>query len=141
MMGGFMNKQPLLMVFEELWPILLKTSFLAPIWRQIRIPAGYFSVLQGKPDPDVLAEWVEKNRKTWWEVTWETPNSAAEPVLQQCWYIADTFADAVRLRPDLTISYGSLETLTAPEMELFEDLEPNSFRLVVFPAAKTAARA
>ncbi|HOK65432.1 MAG TPA: hypothetical protein PK054_05095 [Anaerohalosphaeraceae bacterium] len=140
-----MKRQTLLMAFEELWPILLKISPASPIWRQIRIPAGYFSVLEGVYDEDVLTEWAQKHQRTWWEVTWAFPDYPSEPILQQCRYVADSFSDAVRLKPQLVISYHSLETLTAPDMELFEDLEfgysERMKRTPELSAAKTEARA
>ncbi|MEJ5259929.1 MAG: hypothetical protein WHS88_07060 [Anaerohalosphaeraceae bacterium] len=140
-----MKRQTLLMVFEELWPILLKTSPASSIWRQIRIPAGYFSVLEGGYEEEVLAEWAQKHHRTWWEVTWAFPEYSSEPILQQCRYVADSFSDAVRLKPHLLISYHSLETLTAPDMELFEELDmghsERSERARGFSAAKMEARA
>lgn len=119
-----MKKNSVLMVFEELWPILLKIPLDFPVWRNLKIPMGCFSVWDGASDPSVLEEWAQKHQRTWWQVDGFLGLASSDSsALQECRYLADSFADAVRLRPDLPVSYHSLQNLSAPDLELFWDLE------------------
>ena len=102
-----METRHILMTFEELIQILLKTNRNALITRFLKIQNPPSAITAGKPF-SVLEEWVEKYQQTWWEVIWTIPASADSPWrIQQCLYVADSLSDAVRLRPYLDISFRS----------------------------------
>lgn len=123
LIGGHMETNRVLMVFEELIKTLLtkQSSLISQHLRIHNLPSGILLTWDNLMCCSSFQEWMEKYQRTWWEVLWFVPESSRQEwTIKQCVYIADSLSDAIRLRPHLSISFQSFSP--AQLEDAFEDI-------------------
>ncbi len=113
-----MKTREVLMPFEELLQILLKTNhnrLLDRLFKLHSLPDLLPGAAQALFPLSLFQEEFEKFHGTWWEVQIQSaPCPDSTPLIEQCLYTADSLSDAVRLKPHLEISF---QALTAARIE------------------------
>jgi hypothetical protein len=121
-----METQLYLLPFEVLLTLLQQRGFANNLDTIFKIRVFSNGVDLGQEMLELSEECREKYRDTWWEVVWPQPHNKSS--LPQCFYVADSLRDALRLRPRTDISFWAnpAETLTqylAQTKEWFEETE------------------
>jgi len=110
-----MKKDACLMSFEELLPYLRAIGI--EDWYKV-LTVHYSDALTAHDELD------ERLRNTWWEIRWPDGAKSTRPT---CRYLADSLRDALRLRPSIPLSAGSVLNNTGRDflelLDLWEDEE------------------
>jgi hypothetical protein len=115
-----------LLPFEGLISLLKQHEFVDRLDRVLKIRVFSPDETSGVETPELSDECREKYSGTWWEVRWPLPQNSGRP--PECFYVADSLRDALRLRPraDLSFWANSSESLTqylAQTQDWLEEME------------------
>jgi hypothetical protein len=121
-----MESQLHLLSFEVLLSLLRQRGFANRLDTIFKIQIFSDGIDLGREMLEMSETCREKYRDTWWEIVWPQPYDKTSP--PQCFYVADSLRDALRLRPRTDISFWANPTETlaqylAQTKEWFEETE------------------
>lgn len=96
-----MKAKTYLMSFEQLIQFLENNTMNTVKLPAINLPPFYQQLMERNQSAVLTCDLFEKFDRTWWEVELSDEGK----ILSQCFYVADSLQDALRLRPDIDTSY------------------------------------